>query len=56
MLFSSTYGWFIGLVLSLLTIIAISVIILLVHGYRKNEEEKGESMYIYSLVIPMVGL
>ena len=54
--FSSTHGWFIGLVLSLLAIIAISVIILLIHRSRKNVEEQGGSKYTCSLVIPMVGL
>ena len=56
MLFSSTHGWFIGLVLSLLTIIAISVFILLIHRSWKNVEEKGGSKYTCCLVIPMVGL
>ena len=55
MLFSSTYGWLIGLVLSLLTIIAISVIILWIHRCRKDVEEKGGSKYTSSLVVTMVG-
>ena len=45
-----------GLVLSVLTNIAISVFILLVHGYRKNVEEQGGSKYTCSLVVPMVSL
>ena len=56
MLFSSTHGWFMGQVLSLLAIIAISVFVVLIHRSRKNIEEKGGSKYTCSLVVPMVGL